>query len=194
VFRPHWFADICSFLARTVAPSPAAIFFWKLAANDIESLRRHVARLDGVLERSFLGRNRDDFRALGEALIAHGRLPEAQHVLTMIKQSELSSIARIDARKTRVPLTALEAQWFQRGLRGLTRLHSSLAGSDRAALRSRIVQAGKDLNAVFDEMVADFGATQEQAVHAQRHAATATAAMNTAPHCCNTSSCQTAAA
>ncbi len=100
VFRPHLFADICSFLARIVAPSPAAIFFWKLAVNDIESLRRHVARLDSVLERSFLQRNRDDFRALGEALIAHGRLPEAQHVLTMIKENELFSVARIDARKT----------------------------------------------------------------------------------------------
>src|ERR1700683_1373768 len=66
VFRPPLFADICSFLARIVAPSPAAIFFGKLAVNDIESLRRHVARLDSVLERSFLLRNRDGFRALGE--------------------------------------------------------------------------------------------------------------------------------
>ena len=157
VFRPRLFAEICSFLARILAPSPAAIFFWKLAVNDIESLRRHVARLDCVLERSFLRRNRDDFRALGEALIAHGRLPEAQHVLTMIKEHELFSVARIDARKTRAPLTELEAQWFKRGLRLLTRVHSSLAASNRGSpLRSAIVQAGKDLNAVLDEIVADF--------------------------------------
>jgi CHAT domain-containing protein len=179
VFRPHLFADICSFLARIVAPSPAAIFFWKLAVNDIESLRRHVARLDSVLERSFLLRNRDDFRALGEALIAQGRLPEAQHVLTMIKESELFSVARIDARKTRAPLTDLEAEWFQRGLRLMTRAHSSLAGGNRASLRSRIVQAGKDLNAMLDDIVADFGAAA-QATHAQPHATAASAATSPA--------------
>ena len=176
VYRPHLFADICSFLARIVAPSPAAIFFWKLAINDIESLRRHVARLDGVLERSFLKRNRDDFRALGEALIAHGRLPEAQHVLTMIKENELFSVARIDARKTRAPLTELEAEWFHRGLRLLTRAHSSLAGGDGAALRLRIIQAGKDLNGMLDEIVAGFGAARERAGRAQRRAAAAAAA------------------
>lgn len=173
VFRPHLFADICSFLARIVAPSPAAIFLWKLAVNDIESLRRHVARLDSVLERSFLRRNRDDFRALGEALIAHGRLPEAQHVLTMIKENELFSVARIDTRKARAPLTGLEAQWFHRGLRLVTRLHSSLAGGDSASLQPRLVQAGKDLNAMLDEIVADFGAAHGQAAYAQRHAAAA---------------------
>jgi CHAT domain-containing protein/tetratricopeptide (TPR) repeat protein len=173
IFRPHLFAGICSFLARIVAPSPAAIFFWKLAVNDIESLRRHVARLDSVLERSFLLRNRDDFRSLGEALIAHGRLPEAQHVLTMIKESELFSVARVDARKTRAPLTGLEARWFQRGLRLMTRAHASLVGGDRASLRSRIVQAGKDLNTMLDNIVADFGAAHEPATRAQRPAAAA---------------------
>ena len=57
---------------------------------------------------------------------------------------------------------SLEAEWFQRGLRVLTRAHSSLAGGDRASLRSRIVQAGKDLNAMLDEIVAGFGAAHEQ--------------------------------
>jgi CHAT domain-containing protein len=178
VFRPHLFADMCSFLARIVAPSPAAIFFWKLAVNDIESLRRHVARLDSVLERSFLLRNRDDFRALGEALIAQGRLPEAQHVLKMIKEGELFSVARIDARKTRAPLTDLEAEWFQRGLRLMTRAHSSLVSGNRASLRSRIVQASKDLNAMLDDIVADFGAAHVRVAHAKRQAAAARAGMS----------------
>lgn len=164
IFRPRWFADICLFLARIVIPSPAAIFFWKLALNDIESLRRHVAQLDSVLERSFLRHNRDDFHTLGEALIAHGRLPEAQYVLTMIKEHELFSVARVDVRKTRVPLTELEAQWFKRGLRLQTRAHSALAGSDHgASLRAAIVQTGKDLNAVLDDIVADFNKSREPA-------------------------------
>jgi CHAT domain-containing protein/tetratricopeptide (TPR) repeat protein len=180
VFRPRLFAEICSFLARTLAPSPGAIFFWKLAVNDIESLRRHVARLDSVLERSFLRRNRDDFRSLGEALIEHGRLPEAQHVLTMIKEHELFGVARVDTRKTRAPLTELEAQWFKRGLRLLTRVHSTLAASNGGSpLRSAIVQAGKDLNAVLDDIVADFNKSRAPVKPIERSAAGAAAAMET---------------
>jgi CHAT domain-containing protein len=164
VFRPRLFAEICSFLASVLAPSPAAIFFWKLAVNDIESLRRHVAQLDSVLERSFLNRNRDDFRSLGETLIGLGRLPEAQHVLTMIKEHELFGVARVDARKTRAPLTALEERWFKRGLTQLTRIHSSLvAASHGSSLRSAIVQAGRDLSAVLDDIVADFNKPREPA-------------------------------
>jgi CHAT domain-containing protein/tetratricopeptide (TPR) repeat protein len=181
MFRPHLFADICAFLARILAPSPAAIFFWKLAVNDIESLRRHVARLDGVLERSFLRRNRDDFRALGEALIAHGRLPEAQHVLTMIKEHELFSVARIEVRKTRVPLTGLEARWFERGLRLLTRTYSSLAGDRNSSLRSDIIRAGKDLNAVLDKIVADFDGSHEKAGRAERHSMNSARVVTIAP-------------
>ncbi len=179
VFRPHLFADICSFLARIVAPSPAAIFFWKLAVNDIESLRRHVAQLDSVLERSFLRRNRDDFHALGEALITDGRLPEAQHVLTMIKEHELFSVARIDARKTRAPLTELEAQWFKRGLRLLSRVRSTLAAGDHgSSLRFAIVQAGKDLNAVLDDIVADFNKSRAPADPVKPREADAAAAIH----------------
>jgi len=178
VFRPRLFAEICSFLASILVPSPAAIFFWKLAVNDIESLRRHVARLDSVLERSFLKRNRDDFHSLGEALIAHGRLPEAQHVLTMIKEHELFGVARVDTRKTRAPLTELEAQWFKRGLRLLTRAHYSLAARDRgSSLRSAIVQAGKDLNAVLDDIVADFNKSREPPRPKEGAEVDATAAM-----------------
>jgi CHAT domain-containing protein/tetratricopeptide (TPR) repeat protein len=178
VFRPRLFAEICSFLAGILVPSPAAIFFWKMAVNDIESLRRHVARLDTVLERSFLRRNRDDFHSLGEALIAHGRLPEAQHVLTMIKEHELFGVARVDARKTRAPLTELEAQWFKRGLRLLTRAHSSLAAANRgSALRTAIVQAGKDLNVVLDDIVTDFNKSRERAHSMERSVVDPAAAM-----------------
>jgi len=167
--RPHLFAEICSFLAGVLAPRSAAIFCWKLAVNEIESLRTRIAQLDGVLERSFLRQNQDDFRALANALIALGRLPEAQHVLTMIKEHELFSLARIDARNTRVPLTVLEAHWVRRGWRILCRTHASLDNARRAvtageskteSLRAKIAAAGRDLDAVFEELLADFAASE----------------------------------
>ncbi len=169
--RPHLFAEICSFLARALAPQSAAIFFWKLAVNEIESLRTHVARLNITLEQSFLSRNHDDFRALGDALIGHGRLPEAQHVLTMIKQHELFSLTQIDARNTKVPLTKLEAHWVRRGWRLLLRTHSTLqrarcapiaAGGSEQVLRPQIELAGRILNAEFERLLADFATADDQ--------------------------------
>lgn len=177
--RPRLFADICSFLARELAPSSAAIFFWKLAVNEIESLRSHVARLDGVLERTFLKQNSDDFRALGENLIAFGRLPEAQHVLTMIKEHELFSLTQVDARRTKVPLTRLEVHWVRRGWKLLRRMHGSLEAGWRAQgadpihappFIAGIVQIGKDLDAEFKTLLADFAAADAETDDGDRSA------------------------
>jgi CHAT domain-containing protein len=167
--RPHLFAEICSFLARALAPQSAAIFFWKLAVSEIESMRARIARLDGALQRSFLSRNREDFRALGDVLIGHGRLPEAQHVLTMLKEHELFWLAQIDVRNTKVPLTGLEARWARRGWRLLSRTHVALqrarrSGLAAAGLRQVIEQAGKELNAEFESLLADFAASDDQPV------------------------------
>ncbi len=170
--RPHLFAEIFSFLA-TLSPLPAAsIFFRKLAVNDIASMRAHVARLDAVLERSFLAHNRDDFRALGEALITCGRLPEAQKVLAMIKEHELFSLTRLDARTTNVPLTSLEAQWVRRGWRLLTGQRALLEAESRAPtksgkrrrekLRMKIAQTGRDLGRALDQLVAEFAAVERR--------------------------------
>lgn len=180
VHRPQLFADICSFLARILSPSSAAILFWKLAINDIEILRKHIARLNSVLERSFLRQNRDDFRALGDSLISLGRLPEAQQVLTMLKEHELFKLTTIDARRTKIALTTLEAKWAQRGREYLNRLRLSLEdekdcrqiadAANASALRSRIVEAGKHLSARLDDLVADFAAVEDRPKRRQQRA------------------------
>jgi CHAT domain-containing protein/tetratricopeptide (TPR) repeat protein len=179
---PRVLAQAHLFLAKMLLPSSAAILFWKLAINDIESLRTHVARLDPILERTFLRQNEDEFRGLGDTLVCHGRLPEAQQVLTMIKERELFGLTRIDARKTKVSLTALEALWVERGEALLAHITASLMDCEaqdfkaqdfkaqdfkaqdrnsgqRAALhRCKIDAAGKQLAAWFDDLVAAFAA------------------------------------
>jgi CHAT domain-containing protein len=152
--RPRLFAQAYLLLAQMLAPSSAAILFRKLAVNEIEGMRVQVARLDPILERTFLRQNEDEFRALGDVLIGQGRLPEAQQVLAMLKERELFGLTHIDARKTRVSLTALEALWVARGeallaeIKEAARLHSSI---DASATR---------LAAWFADLVAAFAAVE----------------------------------
>jgi CHAT domain-containing protein/tetratricopeptide (TPR) repeat protein len=165
--RPRLMTDAYLVVANMLQPSAAALLFRKLAINDIESMRAHVARLDAKLERVFIRRNEADFRNLGDELICRGRLPEAQHVLAMIKEGELFHLTGIDARKTKVPLTALEAAWALRGARLIARSKSSIkqvhaAGgsgareAQPARLRGAIARAGKQLHAWADGLVAAF--------------------------------------
>jgi CHAT domain-containing protein/tetratricopeptide (TPR) repeat protein len=164
--RPRLFAQGYLLLARMLEPSSAAILLRKLAVNEIEDMRTHVARLDPLLERTFLRQNEDEFRALGDALICAGRLPEAQQVLAMLKQRELFGLTRIDARTTTAPLTELEGLWVARGEALLAEIKTALepdaAADDSqrrdAPLRTRIEAAGTRLATWLDDLVAAFDA------------------------------------
>jgi CHAT domain-containing protein/tetratricopeptide (TPR) repeat protein len=136
--RPRLFAQAHLLIAHMLEPSPAAILFRKLAINEIESIRLHVARLDPILERNFLRQNEDEFRALGDILVCQGRLPEAQQVLTMIKERELFGLTRIDARNTKVALTPLEAQWLERGEDLLAQIKTDVARMEARSWRAAI--------------------------------------------------------
>jgi CHAT domain-containing protein len=165
--RPRLFAQAYLLLAQMLAPSSAAILFRKLAINEIEGMRVQVARLDPLLERTFLRQNEDEFRALGDVLIGQGRLPEAQQVLAMLKERELFGLTQIDARKTRVSLTALEALWVERGeallaeIKEAARLHSSIDAS-----ATRLAAWLADLVAAF--AAAEAGSQPEDVASAPR--------------------------
>ena len=168
--RPRLFIEAFSFLATMLRPSSAAILFWKLAINEIEGMRAHVARLDASLERAFLRRNVEDFRALGDGLIGLGRLPEAQQVLVMIKERELFNLTRINAQRSRVSLTLLEALWTKRLQRLLDKTKASLESQGLevrgdsldqvTALRTEIEKAGEELAVWFDDIAVAFSADE----------------------------------
>ena len=145
---------------------PAGIFFGKLAVNLMQGLRARVTVLGGGLERAFVERREARYRALGDDLIASGRLPEAQQVLAMLKEAELFEITRsgADPRTTRASLTPLELAWQRRLERLRTRLAGSLGAEvgRAAALRRRLARAVTELARATDRLVADFTATEQR--------------------------------
>jgi CHAT domain-containing protein/tetratricopeptide (TPR) repeat protein len=164
--RPRALTEAYPHLARMLPDSAAAILFWKLAVIDIERIHRHVARLDGKLERAFVKKNADEFRELGDALIRRGRLPEAQQVLAIIKERELFGLTGIEARRTKISLTPLEIEWTRRGAKLVAELSALLneddapAGMDPARTDEKIEQAGRRVRAWFEQLVAAFAAAE----------------------------------
>src|SRR5262249_47213802 len=144
----------------------ADILFWKLAVIDIERIHRHVARLDGKLERAFVKKNADEFRELGDALIRRGRLPEAQQVLAIIKEREIFGVTGIDARRTKISLTPLEIEWTRGGAKLVVELSAWLADAPAARIDEKIEQAGRRVHAWFEDLVAAFAAADTHAAHA----------------------------
>src|SRR5262249_41767090 len=158
----------------------ADILFWKLAVIDIERIHRHVARLDGKLERAFVRKNADEFRELGDALIRRGRLPEAQQVLAVIKEREIFGVTGIDARRTKISLTPLEIEWTRRGAKLIVELGALLtddtpSGAEPERIDEKIEQAGRRVRAWFDDLVAAFAATDVGPSDEMRAANTASA-------------------
>ena len=91
----------------------AAIFFGKQAVNTIQSIRARITTLEQALQRSFVSDEKVRvYRSLAALLIEQGRLPEAQQVMTMLKEEEFFDYIRSDTledtRKTRATFTAQE--------------------------------------------------------------------------------------
>jgi CHAT domain-containing protein/tetratricopeptide (TPR) repeat protein len=119
-----------------------AILFGKLSVNLTQTLRAGVSGLGSRMEQAFLDTRETRYRMLGESLIISGRLPEAQQVLTMLKETELFElgIRGTDPRATRATLTPLETTWDRKG----TRLRDNLAGSfDKVVRRREALPASK---------------------------------------------------
>jgi CHAT domain-containing protein/Tfp pilus assembly protein PilF len=95
-----------------------AIFFGKQAVNTIQGLRARLTGLDQDLQRSFLGDKLEVYRGVADVLISEGRLPEAQQIMTMLKEEEYFDFARRDekreSRTTQVPYTDGEEPWRKR--------------------------------------------------------------------------------
>jgi len=75
----------------------AAIFFGKRAINLIQHMREHEVPLSRREQRSFLAPRESMYRDLADWLITMGRLPEAEHVLDLLKSEELADFADLAA-------------------------------------------------------------------------------------------------
>lgn len=106
------------FMSRVLAgtgQSEAAIFFGKRAINEIQEMRSTLLGLDAKVQFRYGKIKSPVYQDLAGLLVDVGRLPEAQQVLTMLKENELQEFTRRaaieDSRLTRAELTDEQAGW-----------------------------------------------------------------------------------
>lgn len=95
-----------------------AIFYGKQAVNSLQRFRGTLTELDKNLQRIFTEDRSYIYRELADWLIDSSRLPEAQEVLSMLKEDEyfqfIQRDARDDPRKTRTMYNGAESHWAER--------------------------------------------------------------------------------
>lgn len=96
-------------LEQEEAP-PLAIYYGKQSVNLLQQVRGNIHGLDKDLQKTFLASKADYYHDLAELLIAHGRLPEAQQVLDLLKQEEYSEYVRGEASDVLSPLSLSPAE------------------------------------------------------------------------------------
>jgi CHAT domain-containing protein/tetratricopeptide (TPR) repeat protein len=96
-----------------------AIFYGKQAVNIVQSIRSDIGGLGQDLQQSFRKGFEKPYHTLAEALIAQGRLAEAEQVLALLKEEEYFQYIRRDAGEAsslnrRADLTPEEAEYEKR--------------------------------------------------------------------------------
>ncbi|MCW5699894.1 MAG: tetratricopeptide repeat protein [Rhodospirillales bacterium] len=120
----------------------AAIIHGKQAVNIIQGLRADISGMEQGLQQGFVLERETAFRFLASMLVEQGRLPEAQQVLTMLKEQERYDFVRRDAgrgaiRTTTADLTPAEETWLGRYAEINTQLASIGRDFERLKLRKR---------------------------------------------------------
>ncbi|MGH9971215.1 MAG: tetratricopeptide repeat protein [Pyrinomonadaceae bacterium] len=73
-----------------------AVFYGKQAINTLQQLRSNISGLEKTIQQTFLRSREDTYRLLADILISEGRLPEAQQVLSLLKEEEYFEFVRRD--------------------------------------------------------------------------------------------------
>lgn len=76
-----------------------AIFYGKQSINLLQETRGEIVKFEKDVQTNFVKDNEQTYRQLAETLIAEGRIPEANQVLAMLKEEELSGFVRRDAKE-----------------------------------------------------------------------------------------------
>ena len=87
-----------------------AIYYGKQAVNLLQQVRGDIRALDKELQNSFLTSKADYYHDLADLLIEHGRLPEAQQVLDLLKQEEYHEYVRGDTTDALSPVSLTPAE------------------------------------------------------------------------------------
>ena len=153
-----------------------AIFYGKQAVNTYQAIRADIQHLDKETQNIFLASNEDSYRVLADALIADGRLPEAQQVLNLLKAEEYFDFVRRDPAETpaanaRADFTPSESDWekryreiadrvtalgVERGALSAKKSRSAAEEQRLAVLERDIVVANQAFNSFLDKLAAEF--------------------------------------
>ncbi len=117
-----------------------AVFFGKQSINLLQETRGEVAKIDKETQTHFVKDNEQTYRLLAEILIAQGRLPEAQQVLGMLKEEELTGFVRRDSKEIE-----------NLSKRADLRANERMALEKYSAISARITAVGTELTALDDK-------------------------------------------
>jgi CHAT domain-containing protein len=127
--------------AKAGGHTEEAIYWGKAAVNTIQSMRANLHELPPELQSSFVESRRAPYKQLAALLIDDGRLGEAEQVLALLKDQELSQlIRRGDAARPTADMVGAErgaADQFEKLIGGeLEREHQLDALERRAAVEA----------------------------------------------------------
>jgi len=169
----------------TASGDPASAIFWgKQAVNNIQSLRGELFGLDKDLRQSFLKSKEHVYADLARLLIDAGRLSEAEQVLAMLKERELTELLRgndTDLRRTRADYVGPERRAVDehqrlatRGVQQASELaalerrrkHGEALGADDEFRLQELLKAAEDWRAEYQRFLVDLGKTLARTGHA----------------------------
>ena len=164
-----------AFLKYDQGNTDAAIFFAKKAVNALQRNRKTIHNISKELQHSFLSSKEDIYRTLAGWLTKAGRFPEAEQVLTMLKEEEYFDYilrnSEQDNRTTQASYTQKEEQWilhydtFRKDQIALAKEYNDLDMRDNLSsteearltqLEKKLDQAQTSLNLLIDELEAEF--------------------------------------
>ena len=151
-----------------------AVYYGKLAVNQVQEVRGEIRGLDRDVQKSFLGSKEELYHGLASLLIDEGRLPEAQQVLDLLKEEEYKDYVRGGETDVLKPLTLTPdeqkaEQDYQQSTTELVRVEqrwTELKGmaqrtpeqeSELQSLQAQVKSANTGLNAYYGRLYNLFG-------------------------------------
>jgi CHAT domain-containing protein/Tfp pilus assembly protein PilF len=109
-----------------------SIFYGKQSVNTFQNLRADNSKFKRVIKKSYLETRKHTYCHLANLLIDNGRIPEAQHVLDMLKEKEYFDFTRRDPSSStptysQMDFTEFEKQWLDK-YRIVTEDYSVISG------------------------------------------------------------------
>lgn len=142
-----------------------AIFYGKQSINLYQEIRGNITSLDKESQRSFRSSVETTYRKLAELLIRVGRLPEAEQVLSMLKEEEYRGFVRsgdglaeaVDRQISLSPLERATLTRYEQTAEEITRIGNEYAALEKERVglppekTADLIRRQKDLNRKLED-------------------------------------------